>query len=195
MTTIFEFRWPRPHRCALDGGVIRQVGRGRDNHWEPLKHVPDLYLKFAELDGSGEACMDFAGKYGLLTTPAKIGAAERVEGWQPEIRKMKGLISMVGTVGTHTHSYRMIMRVTEVTVALLSGEPGGDVKPTLVLQPKNLLDAMKVQLASAAAGGVSLHTCAQCGRWFPVGDKAKRSVARFCSDRCRLRFHYEKVKK
>jgi hypothetical protein len=192
MTTIFEFKWPRPRECALDGKAVRQVGSGRDVDWEPLKHVPDLYLRLAELDGSGEACAEFATKYGLLVTPAKTGAAEPVENWQREIRKMKSLISVAGMART-ANSRRVLVRVTEVAVALLSGEPGGDVKPALVLQPKTLLAAMQVQLASAQAGGAALQTCAQCGHWFEVGGAAKRSIAKFCSDKCRLRAHYERV--
>jgi hypothetical protein len=190
---ILEFRWPRPHTCTLDGDVIRQVGSGRDNQWEPLRHVPDLYLKFARLDGSAEACVDFAGRYGLLRVPAKIGAAEPIEDWQTEIRKMKGLANMTRDVRP-VQSHRVLFRMTEVTVALLSGEPGSDVKPTLVLEPKHLLVAMKVQLASATAGGTVLHTCVQCGQWFGAGGEAKRSFAKFCSDPCRQRFHYHKVK-
>jgi hypothetical protein len=200
MTTIIEFKWPRPYKCALStddkaGRVIRQVGSGRDIRWEPLKHSPDLYLRFAQLDGSEGACVDFAGKYGLLTIPAKVGAAERLDGWQREIKKMKSLINVVKSVRT-ANSRRIRMQMTTIDVALLSGEPGWDVKPALVLQPKTLLAAMQLQLAQGQAGGTSLHSCNQCGDLFEVGADAKRSVAKYCSDKCRMRSHYDrKVKK
>jgi hypothetical protein len=64
------------------------------NQWEPLKQVPTLYLQFARLDGSAEACRDFATSYGLLTTPAKTGAAERVADWQREIKWMQRLTAI-----------------------------------------------------------------------------------------------------
>jgi hypothetical protein len=103
MTTIIEFKWPRPYKCALlsndkAGRVIRQVGSGRDNRWEPLKHSPELYLRFAQLDGSEGACVAFAGKYGLLTTPAKIGAEERIEDWRREIKRLKNLTRIIQPV-------------------------------------------------------------------------------------------------
>jgi hypothetical protein len=195
MTTTIEFKWPRPRLCELAGGAIRQIGSGRDNQWAPLEHVPDLYLQFAQLDGSEDACLAFARGFGLLTTPAKTGAEERIDDWQREIKRMESLTRMVGMVKT-ANARRVLLRVTTIDVALLSGESHGStvepaVKPILVLQPKTLLDAMKLQLAQAQAGGATLHTCDQCGRLFEVGAGAKRSVAKFCSDKCRQRHHYE----
>ena len=64
-------------------------------------------------------------------------------------------------------------------------------RPALVLQPQNLLDAMYLQLAKFVAGDGVLRTCKQCGEWFECGaTESRRSIALFCSERCKNRFHY-----
>lgn len=195
-TLNIEFEWLRGHayEAAKDPEgkrVIRQIGRGRDR-FRPLEISPALYLTFAALDGSPEACVGFAQLWGLLTTPAHVGAAEPHDAWQREIKRMKSLISMARMVRT-ANSRRIRLVMTSIEVALLSGElDAWDAKPALVLQPRTLIDAMIVQLAQSRASGNSLQNCEQCGRWFEIGASAKRNVAKFCSDRCRNRHHYER---
>jgi hypothetical protein len=189
MTTIdIKFEWTRGHAYECGPEVIRQTGRGRDR-FRPLEIPAKLYLAFAELDGTPDACVGFARSWGLLTTQARDGALERLDGWQREIKQMKSRISMVAMVRT-ANSRRVRMRMTSLDVALVSGEP--NTRPALVLQPRTLLDAMHLQLAQSHASGAALQTCTQCGKWFEVGGDAKRSMARFCSDSCRNRFHYQK---
>jgi hypothetical protein len=196
MTTIdIDFEWTRGRTYEIATSaddkavqVIRQTSRGRDT-FEPLTVPTKSYLAFAELDGSPETCLAFARAWGFLTLQARKDAAERLDSWQSEIRKMKSRINMVATVRT-ANSRRVRMSMTSLDVALLSGEP--NTRPALVLQPRTLLDAMYLQLAQSHASGAALQTCAQCEKWFEVGADGKRSVARFCSDTCRNRFHYER---
>jgi hypothetical protein len=68
----------------------------------------------------------------------------------------------------------------------------GIVKPTLILRPPFLLEAIRLQMALFFAGGKELASCQQCGRKFELGADGKRSVAKFCSDQCRNRYHYER---
>ena len=76
--------------------------------------------------------------------------------------------------------------MTSIDVALLSREPGS--RPALVLQPRNLLDAMHLQLAKFVATDGSIRACRQCGEWFVSGlGDARRSIAIFCSERCKNR--------
>src|SRR5262252_8860755 len=98
MTAIVEFRWTGPRLCTLVDGFIRQEGSGRETR-EPLRLMPDLYLRFAEL-GSEDAYLAFARAHGLLTTPARPDAKEPLELWRREIRMMKSLTTMVGAVKT-----------------------------------------------------------------------------------------------
>ena len=59
-----------------------------------------------------------------------------------------------------------------------------DAKPVMVVEPRNLLQAMNLEMAQFVAGGGSLLTCQQCGHWFEAGHRGKRTVAKFCSDSC-----------
>lgn len=159
---------------------ICQNGRGQTTT-RPLEIHNTLYTDFANLDGSPESCVVFANAWGLLTTPARAGAEEGLNVWQDKIRRMKMWIDMGARYGTARMAY--------LEVALQPPGPNG--KPTLLLNPRTLFDAMLVQFAQSAATGNSVRTCAQCGRWFEVGGKTKRSISKFCTDACRNRYHYE----
>jgi hypothetical protein len=138
----------------------------------------------------------------LLRTHASAGAGERLDDWQREIRKMQGAMSFLKATdeqpggGVRTaNSRRVRFKMTSIDVALLSGPSDAQSnnfgRPTLVLQPQNLLDGMYLQLAKFVAGDGSLQVCKQCGEWFERGaTEARRSIAIFCSEKCKNRFHY-----
>jgi hypothetical protein len=193
--TAISFEWTRGYGYELSGDVIRQSGRGRD-HIHPLEIRKTLYLDFASIDGTAETCLAFAQAWGLLMTPAKLDAAEPIDQWRQKIRSMKSWITGVTMVRT-ANSRRVEARMAAVDVTLVSGEPWvpglpAIPKPTLVLRPHTLFDAMMVQLALSTAGGNALATCEQCGNPFEVGATGKRSIARFCSDACRNKFHNQR---
>jgi hypothetical protein len=161
-----------------------------------------LYARFAEIDDSAEGCLQFVRAWGLLKTQAAAGAGERLGDWQREIKKMRSLMAILkatdeqpgGTVHTE-NSRRVRLKMTSIEVALLSGpsDPRGNNlnRPTLMLQPQNLLDAMHLQLAKFVAGDGSLQVCKQCGEWFERGaTESRRSIAIFCEEKCKNRFHY-----
>jgi hypothetical protein len=180
----FEWSVGRCYECVVDEEaklVVRQTSRQLDLK-RPLQTFSELYLAFAKLDGSPEACLKFARLWGLLRQPAKLGASERLDDWKREINEMRHLVNAAGFVQMGGIRARM----AKVDVELVSGEPGAFMR----LHPATLFDAMIVQLVQSQASGASLQTCGQCGRWFEVGAAGKRKVAKFCSDRCRNRFHY-----
>lgn len=186
--TAISFEWSKgyTYEVAGDGKVIRQSHRGRDR-LHPLDLHKTLYLDFAALDGSPEACLKFARAWGLLTEKAKLDAAEPLELWREKIRRMK---SWTHTAASLQIAGRTHVPVTAVDVMLAFDNPG--IRPALVLRPRTLLDAMLTQFALSRAGGNQLATCEQCAKLFETGTGGKRSVARFCSDECRNRFHYER---
>jgi hypothetical protein len=192
MTAIdIDFEWGVGHRyeCVVDEEakrVIRQTSHRRDLK-RPLQTFSELYLAFAKLDGSPEACLNFARSWGLLRPTAKLGASERLDDWKRGINEMRDWVNVAGYVEMGGIRARM----TKVDVELVSGEPGAKRPMFMRLRPATLFDAMIVQLAQSQAGGASLHTCAQCRHWFEVGASGKRTVAKFCSVPCRNRFHYE----
>ena len=200
-TLDIDFDWTRGHTYELaaagKAAVIRQTSKGRDNV-RPLERSLALYLTFASLDGSPASCLGFARAWGLLTTPARVGAAEPIETWRREINLMKRYVGVVGMVRT-ANSARVRLMLTSLNAGLISGPPNAkgelDIKPALIMQPPTLLSAMLVQLAQSRASGASLQTCEQCGKWFerggPRGHNARRSISMFCSEVCKNRHHYD----
>jgi hypothetical protein len=194
-----EFEWTRAFAktpgepaYAIEGGKICQIGRGKQRY-APLVGNQSLYLDFAQLDGSPGSCLGFAEKWGMLHEPASISnpPAEDLSFWRAEIKKMMIHVRMLPTVVRMTQSGRgTFARVGALDVLLVPGR-GLDARPVIVMEPRNLLQAMNLELAQSVAGGASLLTCKECGRYFEAGTGAKRTVAKFCSDACRNRFHYK----
>jgi hypothetical protein len=187
--------------------TLRQIGQWRERV-KPLESLSGegLAVTFANLDGSAGQCLEFANRFGLLTMPAREGAAEFLDGpkqdsWRAQIRKMRSLLSSTEIVRTTTsRAIRLNMTAvdramdrpvdTAVDIGLASGLP--NTSPTLIMIPRTLLGAMIVQAAQARASGTSFRSCAQCAKLFEQGAGAKRVVARFCSISCRNRHHYER---
>jgi hypothetical protein len=197
-TLDIGFEWSRAHayECVPSPNkkgdlLIRQKNKGRDPV-RPLELPLDdpLAVIFANLEASGDACVRFAGAFGLLRTPASTGAAEGLSSWQTEIRKMKSLISMTSMVRS-ANSRNVRMNTASVDVALVSVNE----KRIMVLQPRTLLDAMLVQLTQSFASGSDIETCPFCQRWFERGGKARRGDAKFCDERCRNKFYYAEQKR
>jgi hypothetical protein len=189
-----DFEWTCARANRADGGYhyidgeIRQIGRHK-SPYEPLR-IEGLYLKFAGLDGSPEACVSFANAYGLLEKRASLANPpfESLRDWQREIKGMKSSISALPTVIKVANSRATTAIVGSLDVMLVPN-PAPDEKPALVLKPHSLLQAMNLQLALWVAGGGTLVTCEQCGQPFQAGIGKKRSIARFCGDRCRVQHH------
>ncbi len=192
-----DFEWTRafakapgePSYACRDG-KIRQTGRGKQRY-SPLANQ-SLYLDFAQLDGSAAACVGFAEKWGLLITPAGSTKlpSEDLSFWRAEIKKMQGMIRMLPTVVRIANSRGTYARVGSLDVLLVPGT-GPDARPVMVMEPHDLLQAMNLEMAQFVAGGGTLLTCQQCSRWFEAGQGGKRTVAKFCSDACRNKFHYK----
>jgi hypothetical protein len=212
MATIgIDFDWPRAFQYKLasskQGQVIQQTSVNTERTW-PLRYNGKLYLEFANLDRSPEACLKFATRWGFLgfrgkgadeppvPTPPKKGAEEQVEDWRSAIGFMKQwLDALRGDYGGQLNQLlrtrgalvgRSRTKITNIDV-FLAEEPEG--RRSLVLKPPSLLDAMKLQLAQSAGSGNDFKTCPRCGRWFEAGAHGKRTVAKFCSDKCRNQFH------
>jgi hypothetical protein len=202
------FTWTRGARYELATvkgvPVIRQIGKRRGPPYRPLEtEMSNLHLRFAELDYSPEAFARFATAWGLLETPAAEGAKESVAGWRREVQKMRGVISMFALKEAEPggilrlpvgNRFGVQFKATKIDVVLLSAEGGA--RPTMVLQPPDLLSAIWLQLATAIAGGNSIRACAECNKWFHtgIGDRVRRSVAIFCSPECKNRHHYKQQK-
>jgi hypothetical protein len=176
-------------------GKIRQVARGKQQY-APFAHG-DLFLEFSQLDGSEEACVGFAEKWGLLTQRAYSTGdlpSEDISVWRTAIRTMKAHVRMLPQVVRVANSRGTFAKVGKVDVLLVPGT-GPAATPVLVMEPGDLLQAMNLQMAQFVAGGGVPAICRECGRPFGAGGQGKRSDAKFCGDSCRNRFHYSKQRK
>jgi hypothetical protein len=185
-----DFVWFRARDYELvsssRGAAIRQ--KGRIAPYSPLR-TEKAHLIFAGLDGSPEQCVGFAKRFGFLEMLPGQGDEETVTDWRHSIKRVQGWISVLGddpsggllaTPGIKSNS-----SITSVDVLISTDPPG---PRHLVFRPQTLLNAMLLQLAQSSA----IATCQQCGQWFEVGGEGKRTIAKFCSDRCRNRFNYER---
>jgi hypothetical protein len=176
--------------------LIRPVGERR-YPVEPFKIVGNepLHVRFANLDGSEKSCVEFAKAYGLLKSRDE---AERLHEWKREIENVKMLASGLqlqvnedtpGGITLLGSSRKAPVELTSVAAIIVPGSSGK--RPKLSLEPKTLLDAMYLQLGLFLSTDGSLQSCKQCGKWFERGTtKARRSIAVFCSEKCKNRFHY-----
>jgi hypothetical protein len=192
-----QFEWTRAHSGAPDEagyefshGLIRQIG-GRKETYRP-QDIRELYLRFAELDGSPASCVSFANRFGLLQSPANSTKlpTERLDLWRRAIRRMKALVSALPTVVRFANSRGTYAEVGRLRVLLVPSSDSIAARPMLIMEPETLLEAMNLQLAQFVVGGGTSFACEQCGTLFERGGTAKRrSDARFCSDRCRVQNH------
>jgi hypothetical protein len=202
MINGIDFEWSVAHRYEIEPSkdnparrVIRQVGKGSDPT-RPLELPTLLAVAFSELDGSPEQCLKFARSYGLLRTPAGKGPElfDGPDGWLHSIKLMKSVINATTAMVSPSPRWpriRMPLELAKVEIALVSGLP--DPRPTLVLQPVTLWDAMIVQFAQfKASGNNEMVICEYCNKWFKRGINGKRSDARFCSRSCQNKFDYRK---
>jgi hypothetical protein len=197
-----NFEWTRAfkYECVASAGRrrIKSVGRKREK-LEPLKIDIDaekpLYLRFAKLDGSEESCLRFAHHWGLLQSESPT-AEEALDDWQQQIQAMRQAVSMFGSEGDLPPEIRRKLRAGEAwkltSLDVLLVPTSAETKRfAMVLQPRNLISAMHLQLAKSVAGGGSIRSCKQCGDWFECGaSDSRRNIAIFCSEKCKNRFHY-----
>ena len=200
MINGIDFEWSRAHtyEIARDESssarrVIRQIGGGKDPI-RPLE-LPSkklLAVEFSELDGSQEQCLRFARAYGLLTKRAGKGPEffDGPNGWQFHIKRMRAVINATELAMHPPRSRRIHMPLATVNIGLVSGLPGA--RPTFILQPTTLWEAMIVQFAQFKASGNEMVICEECREWFERGINGKRSDARFCSRRCQNKSYYRK---
>jgi hypothetical protein len=194
-----SFQWTRSlaYECVTRGGRkwIAPVGKKRDTPFEPLKIDCEkpLFLRFAELDGSEESCLRFAHHWGLLRSELQT-SSEALEDWREQIKDMRQRISWFGTDDDEPLAPKLpageAWKLTNLEVLLVPARSETK-RFAMVLHPKNLIEAMHLQLATSVAGSGSIRTCKQCGSWFESGaSESRRSVAIFCSEKCKNRFHY-----
>jgi hypothetical protein len=182
-----------PYEIAKVGSrkMIRPNGRTSDQV-EPLKIETALFLRFAKLDGSDEAILQFARAWGLLKTESRSGG-EFLADWQQMIGQMHQHIAFLTDEPPRKPANGDAWKMTSLDVLLVPRalEVAKGDRFAMLLQPRDLLEAMNLQLAKFFATGGSIRECKQCGDSFEAGaSDSRRSIAIFCSEKCKNRFHY-----
>ena len=193
-----DFKWTRSlvYECTTIGSrrAITPVGKRRDRPFEPLMidmidAEKKLYLQFANLDGSEDACLKFARAWGLLTTESQT-TSEFIDDWKQEIRDLGRLTSILQRSEGNSVDPSQTIKITTLDVSLRTAGRNNR-RPAFLLKPRHLLVAMRLQMARSVAGGASIGACRQCSEWFERGaSDSRRSIAVFCNEKCKNRFHY-----
>jgi hypothetical protein len=195
-----DFDWSRAYSTrpsapayAIEDGKIRQIGERRQSY-SPFRLGAPVYLEFAQLDGSPEACLAFAEKYGLLREQARLAKppSEDFSFWKSEIKRMSTNVRMLPSVVRTASSRGTYAKVGKVDVLLVPGV-GVDAPPVMVMEPGDLLQAMNLEMAHFISGGGRLIACRNCGVLFQAGRAGgKRAIAQFHDDDCKHAFHNAK---
>ena len=176
----------------VPGVRIRPKGK-RFRTKYPLQFNTSLYRDFAALDGSAEACVDFANKVGLLTCEADA-EGEPLSLWQGQIKKMQRAIERwltdPLTLGVNEKGE---IKVGDLVAVLRPTPPDG--KLAMRVGPRHLLGGMELQLGAAVGKGHELKHCKQCNQLFEIGPGAKRSHAEFCTPKCQTDFNNAKKRR
>lgn len=164
----------------------------------PLEYHGRLYLQFAQLAEIDEApespsyydqfairAKEFADRFGLLVLPSQGGNS--LWHWHEEAMSVRRSVELwkddpdlFPTRLQHDQS------VARVDVHITSA----DGRPIMRFVPPSLVQAISLQFLQAVLSGARVKACRHCGKWFEVGAGSRRSVAAFCTDRCRvLDFH------
>jgi hypothetical protein len=179
----------RPQRIVRCGGDLQL--------YQPLKIFKDgrLAFDFAEVQ-SPEDLLGFVKKFGPLTTEGRNPAlGDNVEHVRWHAGQMRELIRAYCTGRNKT-----IAGILGPKGMPLSESAAADVqvrlvfdaatkKPTVQLVPRNLLNAIWIQLAEYLADTPDLALCEYCGEPFARGPGRRRGGAKFCTEQHKIDFH------
>jgi hypothetical protein len=164
---------------------------GRSGKIRPLEGPKggSLFATFTNAATSPAGVLDFINRHGPLTTWASRTGEEPVPAVIEHAQAMRGFIEAANGRG----------RIADVVGAEgipLSGMNAAVVwnkntkVPRLRFSPRNLLDALWMQLAYGLSSGVCARECRQCGAIFTAGPGTpRRGDAEFCSHEHQILFN------
>jgi hypothetical protein len=157
-----------------------------------LASAPDLFVQFANINGSEEKLLNFVIRHGPLhhDSPQYVSS-----GLEAAAEFQEVLVEFENAERTGSKrwlsSYQKYIRedlTLEETwpdlkvVAEISGR-----KAQVWLEPPNLLMAIWIQFLLKAADDMALTHCHSCGNFIAVASSLGRSDKRFCSTACKQR--------
>jgi hypothetical protein len=150
----------------------------------PLDHHKALFRDFADLSTQRDF-VEFASKWGLLTDTHDD---EDLATWQVESGSMRSaLASWEAGKFAGLENLFNDYRWARLAIRFRNG--------ALALEPRNLRDAMWVQLAVSLTKREHHRACLWCKTWFPYGAGTEhRASALYCSPKCQKAHAYQKLK-
>lgn len=173
--------------------------RAKTEKWratEPIRHDPRLYERFANLEGNPQRCVDFANAWGLLGVGEWVSSEfsygdratppieEHLADWFYQAESLRGTILAANRMGAAFID--AVKGYTSASLQLVVRRRASDGRPVAAYRPSSLLNAINAQFAwRLISPEEGPKVCECCGEWF----SPKRSDARFCTARCKIRFH------
>jgi hypothetical protein len=152
---------------------------------EPLVVDLALFRRFALLKKNPRAYVEFASTFGLLKHARD---EEPIATWNTERSSLHAGVSLweagrVDALEGHFNSLPFAKLDVRVRDGVLS------------LEPRNLRDAIWLQLALSLTKREKHKACLWCKTWFPYGPgTGRRETALYCSPRCQKAQAYQKTK-
>jgi hypothetical protein len=186
---------PQPPGLLRSGGAAqpqRVVGlSGRLGKIRPLngQRGDRLFATFTNSASSPAGVLNFINQYGPLTTMAVLTGAEPVPGVIEHAQAMRRFIKAANGRGRMAE----IVGVEGIPLSGMNAAVIWDKNtkvPRLRFSPRNLLDALWMQLAYGLSSGVCARECRQCGEIFTAGPStSRRGDAEFCSPEHQILFN------
>jgi hypothetical protein len=164
----------------------------------PLEREPSLYAEFAKLDGSEQSCLNFAQKYGLLVVSRypdhlHFCEIETLRFWRENIEYIRGIIAFC-ELG-HSNPAEAFRQFGKREFSLHSDlELSFSIKsprtpPSIDVRSRYLLAAIELQAIQSIIAGRKSIQCIECSKFYEIGGGARRSLSKFCSQRCKDTYH------
>jgi hypothetical protein len=168
---------------------------GKLRPYAPLKNYSKLFEPFSRVS-SAEELLSFIEKFGPLSDEGRDPSlGDNVVDLLAHAKQMRLLLHVFGT-----GQKKQIAKILGPKGRPLDESHIGDVRATLVFDPvtqiprlqfipRNLLNAIWLQLGEYLGGDPNLMVCRLCGQTFERGPGHRRADATFCSDEHKAEFH------
>jgi hypothetical protein len=164
----------------------------------PLEREPTLYAKFARLDGSQQSCLNFAQKYGLLAVSRypdyfDLSQIETLSFWRAHIKSIRKIIALCELGHSNpAEAFRQFGKhefplYGDLELSLSIKSPR--TPPSIDVRSTYLLAAIELQAIQSIIAGRKSVQCIECSKFYEIGGGARRSLSKFCSQRCKDTYH------
>ena len=168
--------------------------------YRPFERSHSLFREFADLDFTDHDVKRFADRHGVLFGfSIEYYEYEDTGNWFSEIHKMKIAVKLFYQCSIEENTEILIdffnkyvftspCHKTHIELSNIDGQPSCDFH----VVADNLISAIWLQFALAAAGDREQRKCQECPTWFEIAPGTGRPEKVFCSDACRMRAYRQR---